>query len=177
MAPNRLLAIVIVIATVLFTIGISIESGEESEESPAHVEAEVDEASEELEAEEAHEERESALAETEETSEAHEDSEELLGVDVESTPLVVLAVIVSLALAAGAWLRPDVGPLLLVVGAAMIAFAVLDVREVFHQVDEDRSGLALLAGAVALLHVAAAALAWRVGAGEVKPGRPEKIGA
>jgi hypothetical protein len=43
-----------------------------------------------------------------------------------------------------------------------VAFAALDVREVFHQADEDDGGLALLAGVVAALHLAAAALALRM---------------
>lgn len=37
-------------------------------------------------------------------------------------------------------------------------FTALDMREVFHQVDENREGLALLAGVVAVLHVPAAAV-------------------
>lgn len=41
----------------------------------------------------------------------------------------------------------------------MAVFAALDVREVIHQLDEDNGGLALLAGAVAGLHLAAAAVA------------------
>jgi hypothetical protein len=41
----------------------------------------------------------------------------------------------------------------------MVAFAALDVRELFHQIDEDDGGLALLAGAVAGLHLAAAGVA------------------
>jgi hypothetical protein len=36
------------------------------------------------------------------------------------------------------------------------------VREVFHQVDENRTGLAMLAGAVAALHAGAAAVAGRM---------------
>ena len=39
------------------------------------------------------------------------------------------------------------------------AFAVLDIAEVIHQLDEDRTGLALLAGVIATAHAAAAALA------------------
>jgi hypothetical protein len=46
-----------------------------------------------------------------------------------------------------------------VAGVAMLAFAALDVREVFHQGDINESGLAVLAGAVAALHLAAAAVA------------------
>jgi hypothetical protein len=61
-----------------------------------------------------------------------------LGIDVEAAPFVALAAVASLA------------------------FAVLDVREVFHQVDENRAGLAMLAGAVAALHVSAAVVAGRM---------------
>jgi NO-binding membrane sensor protein with MHYT domain len=55
------------------------------------------------------------------------------------------------------WTRPQSLLVLGVVGAAMVLFAALDVREVFHQVDESRAGLAVLAGAVAALHLGAAA--------------------
>jgi hypothetical protein len=41
----------------------------------------------------------------------------------------------------------------------MAAFTTLDIREVIHQLDESRTGLAALATAVALLHVLAAAVA------------------
>jgi hypothetical protein len=42
----------------------------------------------------------------------------------------------------------------------MLAFAVLDVREVFHQIDESNEGIAALAALVAVLHASAAALAF-----------------
>ena len=57
------------------------------------------------------------------------------------------------------WLRPGSRPLLALVVLAMVAFAVLDVREVVHQLDEDNGGLALLAAAVAALHLGVAAVA------------------
>jgi hypothetical protein len=82
--------------------------------------------------------------------------EELLGINLESTPFVVLAVLGSLALAGGVWARPDLRLLLLVVALAMLGFAALDVREVFRQVDESNDGLA----AAAALHLAAAGLAF-----------------
>ena len=41
----------------------------------------------------------------------------------------------------------------------MLAFAALDIQEAVHQSDEARIGLAILAGVVAALHLAAAALA------------------
>jgi hypothetical protein len=44
----------------------------------------------------------------------------------------------------------------------MLAFAALDVREVAHQLIESRTGLGVLAGAVAVLHAAAATVAGRL---------------
>jgi hypothetical protein len=44
----------------------------------------------------------------------------------------------------------------------MAAFAVLDTIEVSHQVAEAHTTLVVFAGTVALLHLAAAALAFRV---------------
>jgi hypothetical protein len=49
--------------------------------------------------------------------------------------------------------------LLAVVVVVMVAFAALDVREAFRQIDEDDGGLALLVGVVAALHLASAAVA------------------
>jgi hypothetical protein len=96
-----------------------------------------------------------------ETPAHSEASERLLGVDAESTGLLVAAVAVSLLLAAGVWWL-GASPLALgVVALAMAAFAALDIREVVHQADESRTGLMLLAALVAVLHLTAAALAAR----------------
>jgi hypothetical protein len=78
--------------------------------------------------------------------------------DVESPLLVMAAVVVSLVLAGLVWRRPD-RPLLIVIAVVAAAFAVLDAAEVAHQLDEDNTGLALLAGLVAALHAGAAVLA------------------
>lgn len=161
MARNRILAGVIVVATIGFAIGVSIEKSEthsESGETAAQLEAEGAESTEAEESEEAHA-GEAGVTESEGES---EESEELLGINLESTPLVVLAIIGSLVLAAAAWLRPDLGWLLSLVAVAMLAFAVLDVREVFAKLDEDESGLAALAGLVAALHLVAAGIAGRM---------------
>ena len=90
-----------------------------------------------------------------------EASETLLGVNPESTGLLVVAVAVSLLLAAGVrWLGAS--PLVLgCVALAMAAFGALDIREVVHQADESRTGLVLLAALVAVLHLTAAVLAAR----------------
>jgi hypothetical protein len=81
------------------------------------------------------------------------------GESLESTPLVVAAAAFSLALAVAIWLRPAWRRLLLFAALAMVAFAVVDVRELFHQVDERDAGLALVAAVVAGLHLASAAVA------------------
>ena len=70
------------------------------------------------------------------------ESEEILGVDLESTPLVLLAVVGSLAMAAAVFRWPRSMPLLAVVAVAMLVFSALDVREVLHQAEKSRQGLA-----------------------------------
>jgi hypothetical protein len=91
------------------------------------------------------------------------EGERLLGVDVESTPLVVLAVLAGLALAALAasliGLRRGFLLTIVVIG---LAWAALDIREVVHQLDESRTGVAVVAMSVAALHLAAAAISGRL---------------
>ncbi len=82
----------------------------------------------------------------------------IFGIDAESPALIALAVAVSLVLA-GAVLRwPWRAWLLGLVGLAMLAFGVLDIREVAHQIDANRTGLTIVSGAVAVLHLAVATL-------------------
>ena len=89
----------------------------------------------------------------------------VLGVNVESTPLVVLAVIGGLALAALAATRfGELAGVLMAIALIALAWAALDVREVIHQTDESRTGVALIASTVAILHLAAAAVAGRLAA-------------
>jgi hypothetical protein len=54
-------------------------------------------------------------------------------VNLESTPLIVLAALASLILAAAVWIRPDRRAGLGALAAAMALFGALDVREAFHQ--------------------------------------------
>ena len=144
LAIRRLLVSLIVLSTVAFTVGAIAEhsSGEPAAEgsrteAPAHGE----------------------VAPISEGSDEPNGEETLFGKDPESTPLVVLAIVASLLLAAGCWFRPEWRWLLVVTAFAMAAFAVLDLREVIHQLDESDTGLAFVAGAVATLHVAAAVTA------------------
>lgn len=155
MSATRGLALLIVLATTLFIVGTSIEKGDgdhHSESANAEVShVEGSEEAEEADGEEAHSEEASS-------SESGED-ERVLGIDPESTALIFLAAAFSIALAALVWFRPETRWLLELVAVAMLVFALLDVREVFHQGDESETALAVIAAAVAALHLAAAAWA------------------
>jgi hypothetical protein len=98
-----------------------------------------------------------------ESGEQHNEELKPLGIDIEAAPFVALAAAVSLALALGAWLRPGWVPLLVAIAAAMLVFGALDVREVFHQSEESRTGLVILAAVIAGLHFGAAAVAGMMG--------------
>ena len=78
--------------------------------------------------------------------------EELFGINPEATGLVGIAVALSLLLAA---LILTLGSPLVPVAITVVAlaFTVLDVREVTHQLTESRPGLAALAATIALLHL------------------------
>jgi hypothetical protein len=92
------------------------------------------------------------------THAAEHSPETLLGINPEATGLVVLAVALSLVLAA--LILTVRSPLLAAVAVpVMLAFTALDIREVTHQLNDSRPGLAALAATVALLHLAAGAAA------------------
>jgi hypothetical protein len=158
---RKVLVSLIVLSTVAFAVGAIVEhsSGEPAAEgsgtkAPAHGESgEAVEGSGEA-AEVGGE-----VAPVSEGTEEPNGEETLFGTDPESTPLVVLAIVASLLLGAGCWFRPEWRWLLVVTAFAMAAFAVLDLREVIHQLDESDTGLAFVAGAMATLHVAAAVTA------------------
>jgi hypothetical protein len=158
MSLRVLLAAFVIAATAAFVVGVSIERGDEAAHQDAGKAAPAGEHGEAGGEDEAqHAEGESAEGTTT-TEEPHAELRPL-GVDVEAWPFVAVAALLSLALAAGAWLRPTLTPLLTLVAVAMLAFGALDVREVFHQADIKENGLAVLAGGVAALHLAAAAAA------------------
>jgi hypothetical protein len=157
MHGRAVLGALVLAATVAFVLGTALErgSGETTlsqraeSQGPGHIEGT---AQSRAEGGEAH-----ARA-------GHSGSElRALGVDLEAAPFVALAAAASVGLALAAWRHPS-ATVLLVLAAAMLAFAALDVREVAHQLAENRTGLAVLAGAVAVLHAAAAAVAgWLAG--------------
>ena len=151
----------LVAATAAFVVGVSIEraQGEAHAESAATVEGEAGEAGEAGHEEGAEGGEAATPAESGGSHGDEEGAETFLGIDYEAVPFIVLAAAFSLVLAAAVWLRPASVPLLAFVVVAMVAFAVLDVREVVHQLDEDNGGLALLAGVVAAVHLGVAAVA------------------
>jgi hypothetical protein len=144
LAIRRLLVSLILLSTVAFAVGAIVEHS--SGERAVGGSGEAGEGGAEV-------------APVSEGSEEPKGEEILFGTDPESTSLVVLAIVASLLLAAGCWFRPEWRWLLVVTAFAMAAFAVLDLREVIHQLDESDAGLASVAGAVATLHVAAAVTA------------------
>jgi hypothetical protein len=138
------------VSTVLFGVGVIAERSNSDTHAEPEAAAHVEESGE---PEGAHE----------EVGEEHDEDERLLGVDLESTPLVVLAVLAGLGLAVLAAGR--IGRLrgfLLGVTIVALAWAALDIRELVDQIDESRTGIALVAAAVAVLHLAAAAVSGRL---------------
>ena len=145
---RALLAILLLVSAGLFTVGVLIERSDEDTHNGEAAEVVRDEG-------------EHAEGEASEAAEGPEQSgeaeEKVLGVDAESPGLVAVAVAVSVALAAAVWFRP----LRIVVLLALLfglAAALFDVAEVAHQLDEDRRGLAVLAGVVAAAHLLVAAV-------------------
>jgi hypothetical protein len=157
----RVAAVLFVVTAGLFVVGVSTEPDvhdESSEVTDSHDEATDAEAEGEAHDEGAGD----AGAATHDEAEG----ETTLGIDVESPVSITAAVVVSLLLAGLLWARPTRAVGLAGVVVAL-GFAVLDIAEVAHQLDESRTGYALLAGAVAIGHAVAALLAGRVARSEV----------
>ena len=96
-----------------------------------------------------------------EADEGRSDSEGSLGIEAESPVLIGIAVSISLLLAGGAFFRPKRMLFFAIIVFALV-FALLDVLEFTHQADESNTGLLLVAGSAAVLHIAAAGAAARV---------------
>lgn len=82
--------------------------------------------------------------------------ERLTGVNVESPLIVTLGAIASIACAVAVWRRPT-RPVIAIVVAFTAAALILDVLEVDYQAGNGRIGLAVLAGGIAAVRVAAIA--------------------
>ena len=81
-----------------------------------------------------------------------------LGINLESTPLIVAAAVISFGLAGLVAFRPGRTVLLLVVFVAS-GFVALEIVEVVHQANVSKTGLLVLALIAAVLHAAVAVLA------------------
>ena len=102
--------------------------------------------------------REAAEGRGESATASGETTEKLFGIETESTGLVIAVVVLSLMLAAG--LLVIRSPLILVGAAAVVLGATaFDIRELAHQIDESRNGVAVLAALTAVSHLAVAAVA------------------
>ena len=139
-----LLGVLLIAAAALFAVGVATE-GDHHDETVASVgSGEHNEANEE--------------AEHNERAEAAESGETVFGLNLESTPLVVLAVVISAVLAVATW-RTDHKLVLLVTALFAAAFAALDVAEFSHQIKESATTIAVIAAVIAVMHAAAALLA------------------
>lgn len=158
-----LIAGLMIIATILFVIGLAIErSGGHQEVGAAHTEEVGEVHSDEAnnahvetsgethseEGEQAHAE-ESGEAPIEERGQAH--SEAIFGLNLESPLLVGAAVLVSLVLA-GALLYFG-HPVLMVIIPVTVILMLLDVVEVIRQVDAANTGIAAIAAVIVLLRL------------------------
>jgi hypothetical protein len=143
----------LVIGTGLFVIGTSVEKNRDHD-GPTSAATTVETHSDGGESTEEHA-AEGPAPHSESSASAEG---KVLGIDREATGLLVVAVLVSLALALLLWQRPS-RAVWTVVGLVAVAFAVFDIAEVIHQLDESASGLAVLAAAVALAHGGTAGVA------------------
>jgi hypothetical protein len=159
-----LIATLIVISTLLFITGVTIERmGGDGGETAAHQEGV--ETHSEQEGEEAHEHEEG----TSESAESHVEAEEvhqeeeghqetILGINIES-PWVLTVIVLGWFVLVVALLRFG-GWVLAVVMIAAIAATIFDIGEVLLQLNERNSGVAILAALVAVAHAATAVLAF-----------------
>jgi hypothetical protein len=89
----------------------------------------------------------------------HEEEAKILGVNTESVPLTVIAIVASLALALAVWLGRWRSLVLLFVAGFGLAFAAGDGRELVHQLDESKPALAAIAAILIVAHLAVTGLA------------------
>ena len=162
MSLNRWLAVLLVVSAGLFAVGAAIERSKGGESG--HKEAQTAEPSASESGGETHSEAGGETSSEVGNGETHsESSEKIFGINPESTGLVIAAILAAVLLAVATWFSPVLLVLLAVIAFGVL-FAVFDVREVVHQVNESRAGLVVIASVLALIHLAVAALAavvWR----------------
>jgi hypothetical protein len=150
---RRLAAVLLAVTAGLFVLGVSAERGEDRDADSRS--GEVGDAHAREDGEQGGEGRE-AVEGAEQGGESGEG--EVLGVDLESTGVVALGVVVSVGLAVALWMNDRRAVAWVAAGFAGV-FVLADLAEVGRQLDESRGGLALLAVALALGHAVAAGAA------------------
>ena len=179
MPLNRWLALLIVVSAGLFAVGAAIErnkSGESGHKEAQSAQSSASESGSETHTGgggessyeggggAAHSESSGKASSTETAGETHsESSEKIFGINPESTGLVIAAIVAAVLLAVAVWFSPFSVVLLALIAFGLV-FAVFDVRELVHQVNESRAGLVVIASVLALIHLAVAAIAavlWR----------------
>lgn len=165
---RRAAAVLFLVTAALFAVGVAAEddthaeTGVESSDAAAEQPASESGDAHEEGAEEPGSEEDGGAA-VDGGERGHDESSEektVLGVHAESPATVTLAVLASIALAAGLWFT-NRRPVAIVAVAVGALFALFDVAEVVHQLDESKNGLAVLAAAIAVGHAVAAGLAGR----------------
>ena len=146
-----LLGLTLIVSAILFVVGTSIERSKASSEAKPHSEAAAGSGT----STEGATHTESATPA--EAAGAHH-GEKLVGIDIESIPAIVLGALASVLLAALVFWRRERYWLVAAVLFGLV-FAAGDAREVSHQLNEHRSGLALVAAILNALHLAVSALA------------------
>lgn len=153
---NRLrlvVALLLVVSAAVFAVGTAIEHSRRGDLDEAAVSA-VSPSGSGGEAEHADEDAEGAAQVGESVADEAVDaehSEEIAGIDPESWQLAGLAILVSLALAAGVYWRQ--GRWFLAALGLGILFAAADARELVHQLDESNTAVAAIAAILAVLHL------------------------
>lgn len=150
--PHWLLSLLLVVAAVLFVVGVAAErhvADTHTDHRDAVVTTQVEGSDETAEA---------PAKGVEPSTSVEPTAETVFGINLESTGLAIAAVTASVALALLAW-RPKKRVVVLAVAAFALAFTVLDLTELTHQIKESRTGLATLAAVIALTHAAVVAVA------------------
>jgi hypothetical protein len=183
-ATTLLLAGLMVLSTVLFLVGVSLErsaaaNGDTHASAPqaaptAVSAAEAPEGSEEREAQE-HQQAAAASQESAEGTEAHEQAEQngAFGLDLESPAVLAGVVLGTLLLIAGLFVFGG-RVLPLVVLVALVA-TVFDVREVVFQLGQAHFAIAALAVGIVISRLTTALIAWRGWREGRQPGHPSVV--
>ena len=173
LSPRAWLATLLVASALLFFAGIYLERGTTATETPVatvpsgHPEASPAEGGGEA-GEAGHSDAPAASAGgAGETDAEHAAEARPFGIDLESPFLVGGAIVISLVLALAVLRIKNPLVPVAIVGFALL-FMLFDLLEVSHQLGASRSGLVLIAGLLAALHLVTALLALRL---VPRPGR------